>query len=425
MGKLRVVILFLITLATQVAAQDTIHLCVGESHNFAVPYTNGSSYDWKIQNTTIATIISGNGSENITMDLNYSGTVKLIVEELNTNGCFGYDSILVEIHDLPTPVISTLEPNNICEGVDVLLKINNMYESYLWSDGSSGSELLVDTSGDYSVFVTDEFNCKNLSNSILINIQSDFLADFYFKGICVNNPTTFFNTSVSLGSIINSLSWDFGDGFQYYSDSVLYSYKLAGDYQVSLFIETAAGCKDSIIKTITVFENPKANFNYNPSTVSTLNPEINFINTSTNGTSYLWSFGDSIYSTFESPSHFYDYPGLYDIKLIVVDSNHCIDSVMQGITIYYDFVLYLPAAFTPNADGNNDQFGPQGLRLEEYKSYSFDIYNKWGEIIFETEDINEWWDGANSQNGSYAWSIVIVDEIGKKRKKEGNVILIK
>ena len=425
MCKQRVLILFLIALTTQVVAQDTIHLCVGEIHDFAVPYTNGSSYDWKIQSTTIATIISGNGSEHITMDLISSGSVKLIVEELNTNGCFGYDSILVEIHDLPTPIISTLEPTYICEGVDVLLKINNMYESYLWSDGSSGSELLVDTSGDYSVFVTDEFNCKNVSNSILINIQSDFSADFYFEGICVNNPTTFFNTSVSLGSIINFLTWDLGNGFKYYSDSVLYSYEIAGDYQVSLFIETAAGCKDSIIKTITVFENPNANFNYNPSTISTLNPEINFVNTSLNATPYLWNFGDSIYSTLENPSHIYDNPGLYDVILIVVDSNNCVDSVMHGITMYYDFVLYLPSAFTPNVDGINDQFGPQGLRMEEYKSYLFYIYNQWGEIIFETEDINELWDGSNSQSGSYAWSIVIVDEIGKKRKKEGNVLLIK
>ena len=111
--------------------------------------------------------------------------------------------------------------------------------------------------------------------------------------------------------------------------------------------------------------------------------------------------------------------------LIVKDVNECMDSITKYIVMYYDFVLYMPTAFTPNDDGDNDQFGPQGLRMEKYKSYSFYIYNQWGEIIFETEDINEWWDGADSQHGSYAWAIVIVDELGAKRKKVGNILLIK
>ena len=82
MRKLKGIILLLIVFAAQIAAQDTLHLCVGESHNFAVPYTNGSAYDWKIQNTPIATITSGNGTEKIMMNLNSSGTFQLMVEEV-------------------------------------------------------------------------------------------------------------------------------------------------------------------------------------------------------------------------------------------------------------------------------------------------------------------------------------------------------
>ena len=93
--------------------------------------------------------------------------------------------------------------------------------------------------------------------------------------------------------------------------------------------------------------------------------------------------------------------------------------------MYYDFVLHVPNSFTPNNDGDNDQFGPQGLRMNKYNSYSFYIYNKWGEIIFETEDINEWWDGADSQNGLYTWAILIVDEIGAFHKEVGSVLLTK
>ena len=416
MQKLKVIILLLIVFVAQIAAQDTLHLCVGDSHNFAVPYTTGSVYDWKIQDTSIATITSGNGTENIMMNLNSSGTFKLKVEELNTNGCFGYDSILVEIHNKPSPIISALGPVQFCSGTDVIIQVNTIFDSYLWSDASSGSELVVDGTGDYSVIVTDKFGCVNNSNTILVNVESTTV-DFYSEGVCVNNPTTFFSTSFSLLSVINSLSWDFGNGVQSYGDSVSYSYNTLGNYQVSLFVETVSGCKDSIIRTINVFENPKANFNYNPYTISTLNPEINFVNTSTNVTQYLWNFGDSIYSAIQSPSHIYDNPGTYDVMLIVKDLNECMDSVTKYIVMYYDFVLHVPTAFTPNNDGDNDQFSPQGLRMEKYESYVLYIYNQWGEIIFETEDINDGWDGDGSQNGSYAWAIIIVDELGELHKK--------
>ena len=425
MGKSITKILFLFVFSIQLVAQNAVHLCVGETHNFAIPYTSGSVYNWEIENSSIATIISGAGSENVTLNLNSSGTFKLIVEVLNANGCLGSDSVLVEIHENPTPFISALGPVLICEGIDLTIQTNSVYDSYLWSNGSILSELLVDTSGNYSVIVTDEFGCKNESNSILIDVQSNFSANFDYEGICVNNPTTFSNTSLSASGMFNSLIWDFGNGFQSYEDPVTYLYDQIGDYQVSLLIETASGCRDSIIKNITVLGNPVANFKYNPYTISTLDPEINFVNTSVNGTPYLWDFGDSIYSFIENPSHVYDNAGVYDVKLIVKDINQCIDSITKSIVMYYDFVLHVPTSFTPNNDGDNDQFGPQGLRMNKYKSYSFYIYNKWGEEIFETEDINRFWDGNDHQNGLYTWAIVIVDELGALHKKVGNVLLIK
>ena len=425
MLKFKAIILFLIALATQVVAQDTVHLCVGESHDFAVPYTNGSNYNWKIQNTPIATITSGSGTEHIIMNLNSSGTFLLIVEELNINGCFGYDSILVEIHDKPTPIISALGPVQFCAGLDVILQLNNMYDSYLWSDGSLVSALVVNSTGDYSVIVTDEFGCSNNSNSILVNVESDLSADFYYEGICVNSPTNFFSSSLSVGGIINSLSWNFGNGVQTDKDSVSYSYNVIGDYEVSLYAETAIGCKDSIIKTVSIFGNPKADFTYNPFTISTLNPEINFVNTSINGYPFLWGFGDSIYSIVEHPSHIYDNPGLYDVILIVKDVNECMDSITKQIIMYYDFVLHVPTAFTPNDDGLNGAFGPQGLRMDMYQSYDFHIYNQWGERVFETDDINEWWTGADFPEEVYIWHLIITDELGKVRKESGLVTLIK
>jgi gliding motility-associated-like protein len=131
------------------------------------------------------------------------------------------------------------------------------------------------------------------------------------------------------------------------------------------------------------------------------------------------------YSVIENPSHIYDDPGVYDVILIVKDINECADSITKHIIMYYDFILHVPTAFTPNDDGDNDLFGPQGLRMEKYESYAFYIYNQWGERIFETEDINEWWTGADFPAEVYSWLLIITDELGRVRKENGLVTLIK
>ena len=159
--------------------------------------------------------------------------------------------------------------------------------------------------------------------------------------------------------------------------------------------------------------------------ISTLKPEINFTNTSLNATPFMWDFGDSTSSTQSDPSHIYDDPGIYNVMLIVEDVNACIDSITKQIIMYYDFVLHVPTAFTPNNDGDNDTFGPSGLRMEKYQSYEFQIFNQWGERIFETTDIKEWWAGADFPAEVYNWVLIITDELGKVRKENGLVTLIK
>ena len=87
-------------------------------------------------------------------------------------------------------------------------------------------------------------------------------------------------------------------------------------------------------------------------------------------------------------------------------------------------VLYIPNCFSPNNDGNNDTFGPIGM-TEIPNSFEMFIYNQRGMLIFTSDNINDQWDGKNSQNGNYSWRIIIVDELGKTRVKTGEVTVIK
>jgi gliding motility-associated-like protein len=123
--------------------------------------------------------------------------------------------------------------------------------------------------------------------------------------------------------------------------------------------------------------------------------------------------------------HEFASPGTYDVMLIVENSNQCIDSVMHRITMYYDFILFVPNTFTPDKDGINDKFGPKGMRMENYESYEFTVFNRWGEKVFTTDKVSEQWNGENGVTGTYTWSIIIIDKLGAVRKKAGEVMLIK
>jgi len=424
MRTLKLVIL-LFVFAVQASAQDVLRLCAGP-HNFGVPYTIGSSYNWQVQmNTTIATITSGNGTEQIIIDLNNAGVFQLLVEEVDVNGCSGYDSILVEIYTLPTPNIFALGPISFCEGDSVRLQVDSSYFSSIWNNGSSALSILVDTTGLYYIEVTDTNGCSNNSDTINVVAHPNPIADFIIDGICVNTPSKLINTStISIDNIVTSI-WYLGDGDVMYGDSILYTYTLSGDYYTQLFVASDYGCSDSIGKFYSIYTNPIASFEYNPFTVSTLQPEMNFVITTPDYMSVFWDFDDSTYSVLSDPLHEFETAGIYDVTLMVTDSNQCVDSVMHKITMYYDFVLFVPNTFTADKDGLNDKFGPKGIHMEKYESYEFTIFNSWGEKVFTTDKVSEQWDGENAIKGAYTWSIIIIDELGAVRKKVGEVILIK
>lgn len=427
MFRISLIILFSIVFIFRMNAQSIIDLCVGETHNFSIPYTSGSIYTWKLSNTFYSTIISDSDTEHIVISLDSVGIFKLYVEEYNSSGCIGYDSVLIQVHENPMPKILADGPIEVCKGTDVLLYLDepDLYDSYLWTDGSSGSELLISSTGEYSVVVSNEFGCTNNSNTISVNIDADLNADFSIEGFCLNRPTNFISTSFSSGSSIISYRWDFGDGAFAYTDSVLHLYNELGEYEISLLIETDIGCKDLESRYLTVFDNPEADFTYSPFSVSTLNSEVNFINHSMNISSYVWVFDDSIYSFVENPSYIYEDPGVHDVLLVVEDVNECVDSISKYIMVYYDFVLHVPNAFTPNNDGDNDAFSPQGLRMNKYQEYELCIYNKWGDVIFKTQDINDSWEAKDNPNGVYNWVVIITDELGAVRKMTGVVTVIK
>jgi gliding motility-associated-like protein len=391
-----------------------------------VPDNPTSEFIWTAYPSlaTIDTTLTTNNHQ-VLIDLNNTGVVMLKVEEIDRNGCSGYDSILVEIHNLPNPNIFAIGPTSFCEGDSVRLQVDSNYISNIWSNDDTLIYTYGDISGNYYVNVTDTNGCSNNSDSINVIVYPNPIADFIIDGICVNIPSQFINIStVSTGNIVSSI-WYLGNGDAVNGDSLSYTFPFSGDYYTQLFVTSDYGCLDSIGKWYSIYNPPIASFEYNPFTASTLQPEMNFVTTTSNFISVFWDFDDSTYSIFPNHLHEFEDAGTYDVWLTVADSNQCVDSVMHTIIMYYDFVLYMPNIFTPNNDGDNDSFGPQGLRMQEYESYEFTIFNRWGEKVFTTDKVSEQWDGLDVMQGTYTWSIIIIDELGAVRKKAGEVMLIK
>ena len=420
------IILFLFSLFSfGVYSQDVISLCQGDNHNFGVPLTQGSNYNWQIQNSSIADITSGNGTNTVSLDLNLPGIFKLFVEETDINGCQGYDSIMVEINPLPLPEISFIGSLSFCEGDSVLLEVENTYDSFLWNNNSTSNSVYVSNTDNYYVTVTDSKGCINSTSSIFVQVNPKPKVDFIISESCLGSPTTFFNTSSVSQGDISSLFWYFENGDVLTGDTVQYIYNELGSSTVDLMIETDSGCVDLLSRSFSTVNSVVASFEFSPTNASTLEPFIDFTNTSTNGSIYYWDFDDFSFSSSENPTHEFQNAGIYNVTLTVSDTNRCIDSIQKNIIVYYDYVLYLPNSFTPNGDGENDNFGPKGFRIDKFKSYEFIIYNRWGDQIFYTQEYTLKWDGFNTQDGLYNWVITLEDELGEIRKERGEVWLIR
>ena len=409
------------------SAQNVIHLCEGDiSENFAVSLTNGSTYNWTINGpSNIANITSGNGTEHILLDLNNIGVFWIHVLETDANFCTGEDSILVEVHPNPNPIIYADGDVFFCEGDFVTLISDSVYTNMLWNNGQTTSTVIADTSGLYFVNVTDSIGCTSISNGIDVVTSPKPVADFSIDGVCFEIETNLIDISLIESGNIVSWIWNLGDGNHHSGPNISHMYSDAYIYDVTLKVVSDFGCSDSVTKQLEIFHIPDATFNFNPRTASTLYPEVIFTNTTIDAIPILWDFNDGRDTTIENPIHVFSDPGMYEVMLTVSDSNNCIDSVFQIVKVMYDFIIYLPNTFTPNGDGKNDVFTPKGFRMSKFESYQFIVYNRWGEVVFNTDKVEEGWNGENAIVGKYAWAIIITDEMGSQQKRIGDVLLIK
>ncbi len=377
-----------------VEAGSDVVLCNGQTTSLTA--TGAANYHWDYG------VINGNI---FTPPL---GSTVYVVTGTDANGCIASDSLTVLVN--PLPIINAGPNQTICSESSVILEASGAV-TYFWDNGiTDGVPFQPATTGTYTVMGTDANGCQAL-DAVTISIEPPVDVNFTVNTAegCAPLQVTFTNLS-SGGS---NCFWEFSDGT---SDvgcgSVSHLFEDAGCYDVTLTTTTALGCVSDtqLMSVVCVFPNPLAQFYSSPAVMSELDPTTTMVNTSVGAVTYEWEFGDGGTSTLEEPTHDYsDAIANYTIVLTAISEHGCIDVAEATVTVEEELIYYVPNTFTPDGDGFNEEFKPQFTSGFDRDTYHLYIFNRWGQLVFESKDVDYGWNGSFAgeiaQDGTYTWKI--------------------
>ena len=287
--------------------------------------------------------------------------------------------------------------------------------SYLWNTGDTTVSIDSLTTGNYSVEIYDSLGCY-FALDIFLDEPPELQISFDVDSLAGCSPFTveFTNTSNATADC----QWDFGDGNTFSGcEDVINTYEEGGIYSVSLTAYDDNGCFNDVTYTdfITVYQTPTAGMNIEPQVLFPETPTTEITNTSVGASMYVWNMGDSPqdYGFFEPGAYTYE-PNVLDtfvVTLTVYSDEGCIDST-SGIVIFRnDPFFFAPNSFTPDGNNVNEVWIPVFSSPDYVDRYNLEIFNRWGELIFATDQVTQGWNGMvdNSgniaQDGIYTWKL--------------------
>lgn len=395
-----------------------------------------ASYSW-VETSAPGTVLGTSNTLSITPTTTGTFTYQCTLTSLV--GC--NSTVTTTVTVVPGPQITVTNPAAVCSPATVDLTAPGVVTINAGS-GTLGyftdaactvplaNPNAVTAAGTYYIRLLSPGGCADIKpvvvsyTSLPVNFTSNI------SGGCAPIEITFTNSSSSSANCI----WTFeGGGTQVGCGSVTQQFTSPGSYDVTLTVTDPSGCTGSITQTdmITITSEVDASFDVDVYEQTVLYPVFNFTNTSSNATSYVWEFGDGTTSTQISPLHaFTEEPGVYHVVLYAYSEGGCMDSAVAVVSVVDDLILYVPNTFTPDGDEHNNVFFPVLNSAFDGQNYTLLIFNRWGEVLFESHSIEVGWDGTYGgqlcKEGTYTWKIV-VKERDKDHRLEyvGHVNLMK
>lgn len=383
-------------------------------------------------------IVQGNGTQQGTVDWHQGGQGLLTVQATDpATGCQAQDTMRVQIH--ATPDVSLTGKEEVCpfeDGVFYMAQTNSSLDFH-WSISNGNI-----TSGNGTSQVQARWNGSGRGQ----------------LGLYVVNPSTGCDTSLAKDVRVLSTAaiapqdtagcppmevnfkglgdsstqryvWNFGEGTHANVQNPTFTYTNSGSYKVMLITQSTAGCSDTAWSNVLVHPAPKAAFSikypYGRDFLYALDDSLRLQNWSTGGEFYQWEFGDSAFSWMMEPTHMYGDLGVYMVQLVAENNWGCTDTVMQPVRVMVKSNLLVPNVFSPDENDINDQFFVVSQELAEF---NIQIYNRWGEKVFESDDQYFRWDGKYKDQyvmqGVYVYTIKAEDRNGEPLDKHGTITVL-
>jgi gliding motility-associated-like protein len=320
-----------------------------------------------------------------------------------TIGCFAYDTVRVHVNT--SPPINLGADRSFCSGDSAVFDAGSGFNQYEWSNGGSSPQIIVKTAGAVSVMGITSQGCRSYDTVSVVNVFSNPVVSLdHTDFLCTGSPRI-----LDAGTFA---SYQWNDG----TTSQKMTVRGTGTYAVQ--VTDNHGCRGSDTTTITTILPLPSDFlpgdtllcSYDKLIIAPLRPF----------SAYQWSNGASASSVnISQPGTYWlqvkDAKGCTGRDSIIINPKDC----MKG--------FYVPTAFSPNNDGRNDLFRP--MLFGHVKKYHFVIYSRWGQVLFETTELNRDWDGTVAgtlqQSNVYTWMCTYQFEGEEVKMEKGTVMLMR
>jgi gliding motility-associated-like protein len=385
---------------TQIQLSDSIG-CAPFSVQFTDPLQQAIFHAWDFAD--------GQNGTGATTNHDFLQTGQFIVSLIGSNqwGCadtstanvWVYDNAVADFVPPAMPICQT--PANF-----TLTNLSTGAIGYQWNLGNNTNSTQFQPNvtytqpGTYTIelIATNQYTCAD-------TIAYDFTIDPEVQANFNIIPDTigcapFKIDVINLTSGADQFIWNFGNGSTSNQENPVVFYTNPGSYTIELIASNAYGCVDTLRlqDIITVLPTPTAQFLVTPDLINSLTSHVDLLDLSIGATSGFYLMGDG--NQIPYTNNFYNYTnsdtGWVTIYQIVSNDFGCTDTATANIRRIPQTTFYLPTAFSPNEDGKNEVFKPEGLLIREFH---MDIYNRWGDLVFTSNDVNYGWDGTIMNSG--------------------------
>jgi gliding motility-associated-like protein len=403
-------------------------ICFGKPAVLTSSVSGGSSpysYSWTPGN------LSGSS---VTVSPSTTTAYSLVVTD--SKGCTGAPKIYSVNVSAPINLNAGANSLTVCPNVGTSITANasggDGNYSYLWLPGNITTNTIavnLASTTTYTVKISDGCGTTPVSTVVTVNVLAVQNPSFSLTNQTGCEPLCVQFNNTSSGT--TTATWNFGDFTPPVTAPVVtHCFTKSGVFNVALTITNSFGCKATVVKNgcVTVNPKPNADFVQHPERID-LNDNVGiFENASTSASNFNW-YLDGVKIGNKNPLEYqFLETGCYDLKLIASNQAMCSDTIEKEICVTEGFNFWMPNAFSPDGDTKNDILIPQGTGWMP-DDYTFEIFDRWGELIFKTDDPTMAWDGkvrgSKGTDEIYVWHVFLKDIYDKEHEFRGHVLIMR